>query len=375
MKILLVSEFFPKGKNLNFSGGVETRTFFIAKYLAKKNKVSIICSRQKGTKKFEKMFNFSVYRVGPERKYNATVGSFPDRIKFMREAIKIGRSFDVDIIDGGNFIAHFIAKMIANYKKIPVVAWYPDVWVGSWFKNAGIRGIFGEILERINLIFNFDAYIAISKTTAQKLKKRVNKKINIIPCGVDEQEFKVPIKKFPQPTIICISRLTRYKNLKTLIFAFAHLTIQVKRARLIIIGEGPEYNNLKNLVKNLRISLKVKFASNLKRKDLIKLIKQSHIFSLSSLVEGFGISTLEAASAGIPYVISDIAVHREITYGAKGGFLVGPQEPSVFSKRFYELFSDKLLYSKKSKQAKELAKNYDWNTITRSTEKVYLSLI
>lgn len=375
MKILFISEFFPVGKDLKFSGGVEARTFYIAKHLAKKHKVYILCTKTKGSKSKEKMFNFMIFRVGPERKYQATTSDIIGRLGFIKDAIKFGRTLDIDIIDGGNFIAHFIAKSIARAKQIPSVAWYPDVWIGSWFKNAGFLGIFGEILERINLFFGFDAYIAISQVVAKKLKKHVRGKINVIPCGVDQVEFATPLKKLKNPAIICISRLAKYKNLRTLILAFAHLSTRIREAMLTIVGTGPEYKNLRNLTKALKIAPKVKFLDNLPRKDLIRLIKSSHIFSLPSFVEGFGIATIEACSAGLPYVNSDIPVHQEVTNNAKGGFLIDPQEPLILSKRFYELFNDGVLYKKKSLEAKKLAQNYDWLIISQTTEELYLSLI
>jgi len=374
MKILLISEFFPIGKNLKFSGGVEARTFFLAKNLAKRHEVYVLTSWLSGSKRKETMFNFTVFRVGPKRKYNPTVGDIFDRLGFIRDAISVGKTLDLDIADGSNFITHFIAKRIAQHNNIPAVSWYPDVWIKSWIKNVGIFGIFGEILERLNLTFGFNAYIAISGQTAKKLKLYVKDKITVIPCGVDQKEFATPAKKFENPTVICISRLTKYKNLKTLILAFAHLTTKLPNVRLIIVGSGPDHNNLKDLTKALKINSKIRFLSNLSRKELTQLIKSSHIFSLPSLVEGFGISTVESACAGLPYVISNIEVHQEITKSGQGGFLIDPSDPLLFSERFYELFNNKSLYIHKSKRAKELAKIYDWNAIAQETEKVYLSL-
>ena len=371
MKILLISEFFPTGKDLKFSGGVEARTFYLAKYLARKHQICVITSRGLTSPKVEKMFNFTVYRVGPRRSYMATVGGLSKRIYFIKDAISFGTTLDIEVVDGSNFITHFIAKIIAKRKKIPSVAWYPDVWVGSWINNAGFWGIFGEILERLNLILGFDSYIAISKQTAQKLKGRIKGRIYTVPCGIDHKEFKTSLKKFPKPTIICVSRLAKYKNLRTLILAFAHLSTRLKEVRLIIVGTGPEYHNLKNLTKALKINSKVQFLFNLPRKELIRLIKSS----LPSLVEGFGIATIEACCAGLPYVNSDIPAHREVTNNSKGGFMVDPREPLLFSKRFYELLTRKTLYNQKSKQAKQLAGIYSWQKVAKYTEEVYKSTV
>jgi glycosyltransferase involved in cell wall biosynthesis len=371
----MVTEFFPSGKDLKFAGGVEARAFFIAKNLAKNNNVQILTSRIFKSPEKERMFGFTVIRVGPLRKYSPTAGSIIDRARFIKSAIATGRTLDADILEGSNFICHFIVKMISLMVKKPTVAWYPDVWTGSWIKNSGLVGFFGEILERINLILGFNAYIAISIETADKLKKFTKKKIKTIPCGVEEKEFINTAKKFKTPTIVCIARLAKYKNIKTLILAFAHLQTRKKNVSLILVGQGPEYKNLKKLSNELHIASKVKFYSYLPRKDLVKIIKSSHIFSLPSLVEGFGIATIEAAAAGIPYVNSGTPIQQEVTRNGLGGFLVEADKPLEFSTKFFELLTKHALYAKKVREGKKLAKFYNWEKIAKETEKVYESLL
>lgn len=375
MKILIVSEYFPSGKDLKFSGGVEARNYFICKYLAKKHNIIIITSRLNGQRDKERFSRLSIIRVGRKRKYNATAGSIFDRFSFVKEAITKGKSLNVDVVEGTNFLTHFVARLISNSKNIPCVAWYPDVWVGHWITNASAFGIIGEMLERINLLFGFDAYIAISKETASKLRKYTKKKIHIIYCGVDSAEAKIKPLKVSSKTILCVSRLTTYKNIKTLILAFADLSIRFKNIGLIIVGSGPELRNLRSLCKQLKLSRKIKFYSNLSRAELLSLYKSAFIFSLPSKVEGFGISTIEAASFGVPYVNSNIPIQKEITKNGMGGFLTDPESPLEFSKRFTQLLNNKNVYLRKSKDAKNLSKLYDWQKIAKQTEQVYKSLL
>jgi glycosyltransferase involved in cell wall biosynthesis len=375
MKILILSEYFPSGKDLKFSGGVEARNYFMAKNLSKKHNVTIIASLIRGQKEKEKTEGVNIIRVGKRRKYNATTGSIIDRSIFVKEAIITGRALDINIVEGTNFLTHFIAKRISKTKKIPVVAWYPDVWLGNWVKNAGIYGLIGEFLERFNLNQKYDAYIAISKQTSEKLAKYVKKRIYIINCGIEKEEYIKKTKKLNRQTIICVSRLTKYKNIKTLIFAFADLSSRLKNLSLAIVGSGPEFNNLTNLSRQLKLSKNIKFYASLPRSDLMDMYATSHVFSLPSKVEGFGIATIEAASFGLPYVNANIPVQKEITKNGQGGFLVNPESPLEYSQKLYKLLTDKKLYLKKSLEARNLAKSYDWQKISQETEKVYKSLL
>lgn len=374
MKILYVSEFFPT-KDGRFTGGVEARNYFVARGLVKSHKVTVITSRVTKSKSFEKIAGILVHRVGPKRKYSASVGSIFDRIRFTISAIKFAKTAPFDIVDGSNFITHLIAIIIAKSQRVPVVAWYPDIWIGSWLKIAGPLGVLGEILERINIKLGFDAYVTISEIKAKLLRQYVKGPVSVIKCGIDASEFTGSSNKAKEPTILCISRLVPYKHVEDLIWAFALLVKKNQNLKLTIVGRGPEEKKLKNIAIMLKINRKVSFLNNLPRKNLVRTIKSSHIFCLPSAIEGFGISVIEAATAGVPYVVSNIEVFKEVTKNGKGGLFFKLGDISDLAAKLKKLLTDKELYAKKSKESRQLAKIYDWEDIAQKTEKLYLTLI
>lgn len=380
MKILFITEFFPTGKDLRFSGGVEARTFFVAKHLAKRHKVTVICKREIGSTKVEKMSGFKVYRVGSLARYTSGIQNFLDcftMLGFIHAAIRLGKNLDVDIVDGTNFDSHLIAKQISKNKHIPVVFWYPDVFIGKWLTAIGFPGGFnGWILEKFNLARSADNFIAISKSTAKKLKKNSvpEEKISLISCGVDLKEFKITVLKSHPTSLICISRLVHYKRVSDLIWAFGLLLKKNFDIKLIIVGQGPEEKKLSNLCQMLNISHRITFLKNLPRKDLIKTLKSANLFCLPSGVEGFGITVIEAAAASVPYVVSDIDVFREITKNGQGGLFFKLGDIKDLSSKIEKLLTDKNLYQKKSKEGLDLAKKYQWSKIAHQTEILYKSL-
>lgn len=372
MKILMVTEFFPTGKDLTFTGGVEARTFYVAKHLATKHEITVLTTRLIDSQESERLFNFKVIRVGKPQPYHATSSSILNRITFVKNSIKASNDIEVDVVEGTNFITHLAALLISIKKKIPRVAWYPDVWIGSWIKNAGAIGLLGEILERINLKIGFSSYIAISQQTKHKLEKYTVSKIDVIPCGVDIDEFKSSRSK-KENTIICISRLAKYKNIDDLILAFDLLRKRQKGLGLIIVGTGPQEKELKDLATKLKIQ-NIKFLSNLKRNDLTNLLFKSRIFCLPSQTEGFGIVVIEAAAAGVPYVVSDIPVFKQVTKNGQGGLFFQLANVKDLSLKIEKLLEDQALYQRKIKEGVSLAKNYQWSDIAQATEKVYLNL-
>ncbi len=381
MKILLVTEFFPQGKDLRFSGGVEARTYFLAKYLTRKHDVHVICTRQKNSKPYEKISGVKVHRIGPIINYTSGAARVFDVLKFISfvaESIKVGAYLKPDIVDGGNFNAHLIAKQISIKNHIPVVFWYPDVFIGQWIKTSGaISGSAGWLLEKFNILRNADQFIAISHSTAQKLEKQNvdPKKISYVPCGIDPSEFKIKVTKSKTKTILTISRLVSYKRVKDAILAFAILLKSHPDLNLTIIGSGPEKSKLAALAQNIKITNKINFYQNLPRKSLINKLKLAYVFCLPSAVEGFGITVLESAGAGVPFVISDIDVFKEITQNGKGGLLFKVGDALDLSTKLERLFLDKSLYRQKAQEAINLAKIYNWQDIASQTENIYKNLI
>ncbi len=111
------------------------------------------------------------------------------------------------------------------------------------------------------------------------------------------------------------------------------------------------------------------------RAELIKELKSSYLFCLPSSTEGFGIAVLEAAAAGVPYVISNIDVFREITKNAKGGFLFELGSVRDLAQKIERLNTNKELYEKKENEAHSLVKIYSWREIASETEQVYKKLL
>ena len=114
---------------------------------------------------------------------------------------------------------------------------------------------------------------------------------------------------------------------------------------------------------------------NLPRKDLVRNLKESSIFCLPSGVEGFGISIIEAAAAGIPYVVSNIPVFREVTKYGQGGLFFDLGNIDDLTHKNQRLLRDQDLYQRKVREGIKLAQKYQWSTIAAQTERVYLDLL
>ena len=233
-------------------------------------------------------------------------------------------------------------------------------------------------MEKLSLWLNWDQIIALSQSTREKLvKEGIDKeKIKVVYGGVDYKKLSsLKFEKLKRRNIICIARLVKYKRIEDLILAFSHLSKKYPHLTLTIVGDGPERQNLITLIKNKNIESKVNLFQNISRNELNKLLKRAYIFCLPSIIEGFGLVTIEAASLATPYVIADIKVNKESTKNGQGGFLFKAQSPNDLAKKIDFLLSHKKIYQKKQVKALSLAKNYSWDKIGLATQKVYLKAL
>ncbi len=354
MRILFVTEFFPKDKNLQFTGGVEVRTYYLIKELRQHHQVDIISRSPKVIA--------------------ATTSSLFARFLFIFQAIIKGIFISADIVEGSNFVTYLPAFLIAKLKGIPAIAWYPDVFIGTWQQKFGSVGVIGEIAERFSIKLPWDKIIALSKQTKTKLiQAGVDpRKIIVVYAGINQIEFSlIKIPKYHKPTICCISRLVSYKRVNDLIYALKLIRSHLSQTQLIIIGTGPEEKKLKQLAQKINLAPSIIWMNHLSRVDLIKELKKSHLFCLPSITEGFGLVTLEALAASVPYVNANIAINREITHGGKGGLLFIPQSPQDLAKKIISLLSNKKLYQQKISEAKQLCQNYSWQKSAHRTLAIY----
>lgn len=356
--LVFLTEFFPQNEDLVFTGGVEARTYYLCQQAKKDFKVKVIFSKSK--------------------KIAATPLSIFSRLIYLFSSFFKALKIDFDLIEASNTTTYLPAFLASKIKRKPVVAWFPDVLGKDWFQFGLLVGSFGFILEKISLKLNWDQVIALSRSTQNKLiKSNIPKqKITVAYGGIDLNEFITKkIKKYPNFTIITIARLVKTKRIIDLLKAFTIVNQKYPETNLIIIGQGPEKKQLKKYIKDNQLGSAVSIYPLLPREKMIKTLKKSHLFCLPSIVEGFGLVTIEALTANIPAVISDLPVHREITQNGRGVIFFKTQDYKDLSSKIFIMIKDQKIYQTKKKQAKKLITSYTWEKIYQQTKTSYLKAL
>lgn len=378
MNIVLVTEYFPQSLDAPLTGGVETRSHYIAQALSKTNIVTVICSYQRGLPREHYVGDVRVLRVGPHHAYSST-GSILTRLLFANAVVNIaGKLKDIHVVDGYNFISYLPAHRLAKKLNAKCVATYHEVWIGEWIKNKGlITGTLGTVWERIVLRKKWDGIICVSEFTADKIRSRIKSPVPVvIPNGVKLVSYVGSQTKYPVPTIVSIGRLTPQKQHKTIIDALPRIKQSIPDIHYRIVGTGPELEALQLRVKKLRLTRHVTFMGFMSRHDdVIRTVKKSHLLVSGSTLEGFGIALLESMACGVPYVATAIPSFIEITDNGRGGALVPTNDAGQMATQIVDLLNDKRKYDHAVKEGRTLVTAYDWDAIAKHVEKYYQELL
>jgi glycosyltransferase involved in cell wall biosynthesis len=121
------------------------------------------------------------------------------------------------------------------------------------------------------------------------------------------------------PTLIYVGRLVRSKRVDHAIRAMKLVHDSLPRARLWIVGSGPEKERLAHLAQELGLSDSVRFFGHVDERQKADLFSRAHIFIFPGTREGWGLTVIEANRCGTPVIGYDIPGLRDsITEGVNG---------------------------------------------------------
>ncbi len=129
-----------------------------------------------------------------------------------------------------------------------------------------------------------------------------------------------------------VGRLHHQKNHPFLLEAFARLHQREPRARLVLVGDGPDLLTLEAKAVDLGVSEAVLFLGH--RDDVPRLLQAFDIVAMPSHVEGLGMAAVEAQAAGLPCILSS-AFPKEAAITADVTFLA-PEDPDLWAERMLD---------------------------------------
>jgi L-malate glycosyltransferase len=171
--------------------------------------------------------------------------------------------------------------------------------------------------------------------------------------GIDLARFTPPRDcRSGPPTAIAVANLIREKGIHLLIEAFS--LVDVPDARLQVVGDGPELEQLQALAQSLGVASRVEFLGL--RDDVHALLQAANVFVHPCVwEEAFGLTLAEALSTGLPVIASSIGAIPEIVTDLHTGLLVPPGDIIALAGAMDRLLRDRAFRERLGKHARETA--------------------
>jgi glycosyltransferase involved in cell wall biosynthesis len=284
------------------------------------------------------------------------------------------------IIHAHNTHLGVIASLVGSLMRKKVVIKIPrDEYVEDFTGGSMFRQLRQWLLTK-----KTDRFIAITTAIAQALLKTgiPPQKISSISNGIeapanDGHSYQAALKveligNSEMPVVLFVGRLVEEKGLEQLLTVWASMPCR-DRAVLLIVGDGPLRKDLEAKARALQIFPSVLFFGH--QLDVSRFYAVADLFVLPSKIEGMSNALLEAMTAGVPVVASDVGGNRDVIEHQQSGFLLDWGDVTECVTVLTSLLSDCDLRIRLGKAAKRRVQNFTMEEVAKRYHRLYRALL
>lgn len=289
--------------------------------------------------------------------------------------IRAKAKFDLCIaLDNLNTFSILPFKKLGLVKKL---VFYTIDYNPLRFKNKALNTIY-HLIDRI-ACYNSDSIWVLSE---RMIKARRGNKVDLkrsapsilLPMGANLQRIKIlPVEKIDRQDVVFVGYLLERHGVQLVLESLPKIISKIPNVRFIIVGQGEYEQKLRNLTNNLKIGSHVIFKGFIKDYKLVENIVCKSAVGVApyeQMSENFTFYTDPGKvklylGCGLPLVITDVPAIARVIESHRAGFIVDYTVKSI-TKALIRLLTNDTLYKKYRKNAIELSKRYDTNSLIAS---------
>ena len=199
-----------------------------------------------------------------------------------------------------------------------------------------------------------------------------------VSCGIDVEFFlqknrEKEIKGDGKFRVICVGLMCLRKGIQYLLKAWNKLNLPQSKTELLLVGNLQ--NDLKAVLKNIEIKKNVVFYGSVNKDKLAELYKNSSLFVLPSVEDGFGMVIGEAMACGLPVICTDHTAGTDLIQNGKQGFVVPSRNIDILAEKILWCYKNKQESELLGKDGKERIKTFSWNNYGENVFQVYKKIL
>ncbi len=364
MRIGLFTDTYPP-----YINGVSTSVCMLKHALEKKGHQVFVVTVNNNSLKYSFEDDNTVIRIP-----GIPVGIYDYRLTgvYPLRAINIVKKWKLDVIHSHTeFGIGTFARIIAKQLDIPLVHTYHTMYED--YVHYITHGYFNKsskkIVEYLTLFYcdkTANELIVPTKKTYDLFKEKydVDRNVHIIPTGIEIERFykeNVDHKKVTELkkqlmllkddfVIVFVGRIAEEKNIVFLIEAQKEIAKKHDNIKLIIIGDGPDSDKYKQLVKKYKLDESVVFTGKVPWEQVPCYYQLADVFATASTTETQGLTVIEAMAGGVAPLCIDDESFRNVVIDNLNGRIFKTKKDYI--KDVFELYKDSSKLDSLSKQAR-----------------------
>jgi len=267
--------------------------------------------------------------------------NYPPALKIVQHCYESGYTLLHSATPGPMGLA---ALLTANMLKLPIHATYHTAFPQYILELTGDPSLEEATWRYVYWYYNqMDVVFAPSAATMKELIAHglPEEKIRLYPRGVDASRYTPAWQGSQQGQdsavrFLYVGRLSREKSVTRLVDAFRLVLEQMPSARLSIVGDGPQAEELQSQAAGMPVT----FTGYLSGAALVRAYEQADIFVFPSTTDTYGKVVLEAQAAGLAVVVSGQGGPRENVIPGKSGLVVRQETAEAYASAMLALASD-----------------------------------
>lgn len=248
----------------------------------------------------------------------------------------------------------------------------------KYLKMPFYQRVYGNYLLRASAK-RAAAVLAISEFSAKTYAKQFEfplEKMYVSHLGFKGIENIRPINNhIVDEYLLFVSTLFPHKNVPFLLRIFE--LVQRKHPLLKLIIVGGDYENMRasliDQADQLGISANVDFRGEISDEELMKLYANARLFVFPSLIEGFGLTVLEAMAHSVPVIASNRTSIPEVVGDA--GIILNPEDETVWANTIIELLENDPLRHELAEKGRIRARNFTWRNTAKIVHECFQSVL
>ena len=196
-------------------------------------------------------------------------------------------------------------------------------------------------------------------------------RVRVIPLGAPRSSEARQASTVREPMILYVGSIFRRRHLDRLIAAFVdHVAPAIETSRLEIVGENRLFppGDPTTVLERCppQIAGRVVVRSYVDEPTLRSLYRQASVFAFLSAYEGFGLTPLEALASGVPSVVLDTPVAREV-YGPAARYVADLSTTKALGDALLDLMTNPAARERVLQHSHDVLARYDWGRTAKAT--------